>query len=305
MPLQARVGLLTGILVFVSSAGILLLYRTEAQRAALLFQDQAHKVETNFDSLVTLKGESLRSMSVDYTYWDDMVAFVRHGRAEWARTNIEVALPTYNVATVWVYRPDRTLVYHTNTIGLTGLREIPVPKLAFTRLFARGPFSHFFISTTKGFIEIRGATIHPTQDEKRTQPPRGYLFVGRLWDKAALSELAWLTDSAIDIRSVGDTPSTAGRVTTRHAITFRRPLRSWAGRPLAFVGVRNDARIVRTLERAGMRTVMLAVASAAASLLLFWIFLSAWISRPVRLLSASLSREDTSHLARLQPFDIR
>jgi sensor domain CHASE-containing protein len=80
----------------------------ENERVAMLFRESNKEKEALFEKLIALKEANLRSLSIDYTYWDDMVGFVRGDKKkQWAQENMdETVLATYQADAIWVYRLD-------------------------------------------------------------------------------------------------------------------------------------------------------------------------------------------------------
>lgn len=95
-----------------------------------------------FGHLLTLKGTSLHAISIDYTYWDEMVSFVRTGNREWAHQNLDTALSTFDVDVMWVYRTDFSRVYAVAGSQYSALSAAAPPAGALQLLRTHGPFSH-------------------------------------------------------------------------------------------------------------------------------------------------------------------
>src|SRR3972149_4389404 len=126
MSTQARLILLLLVLSGVFVGALTLFRYLDAERADRLYDDVAREQRSAFGKLLDLKGASLRSFSVDYTFWDDMVRFVQTGDRTWGAENIEAGLPTFDADSAWVYNTRYSLVYSTNTLKDRGLRNLPL-----------------------------------------------------------------------------------------------------------------------------------------------------------------------------------
>jgi hypothetical protein len=181
------------------------------------------------DKLITLKGNTLFSFSFDYTYWDEMVEFVNTGDPSWAYENIDIALPTYNVNGVWIFRPDYSLVYSIQQGDDSPSPALPAPIEAMPQIFAHHRLVHFFVNTPQGLMEIRGH-IHPHRRQS-CHSPAGYFLAGRLWDQVELDDLSDLVGGTVTL--VRPEENKAPEETdSDDTITLYRPLNSWDGRSL-------------------------------------------------------------------------
>lgn len=111
MKLQTKSILLLFIVTIILSSAVLLLYHSEKTRLILEQNQEMKYKEQIFDSIVKLKGTTLKSFVFDYTYWDDMVAFVSTVDPKWAHENIVQSLSNYNADAVWVYNTSKKLVF--------------------------------------------------------------------------------------------------------------------------------------------------------------------------------------------------
>lgn len=287
-------------LIFIFISGIIYLKNSEIQRVDLLLQDKEHERGEFFDKIIKLKGESLQAFANDYTFFDEMVRFVKAGDKKWAKENINTGMVTFHATNAWVYRADLSPVYSVNTINADDIKDIPIPRTAFKKLFEKSNFPHFFINTHRGLIEIVGATIHPTHDYKRKTPPQGYFFIGRLWSKDYIDEIAGLTESTIRIIPAKDNLPESRANSEKDIISFSRILKAWDGSPLMSIYVKNEFGIIKELNRLSNRQTILLIIFASTTFILVFIFLKRWVSTPLSLISKSLTNENPSFISNLQ-----
>lgn len=290
---------------------LLVINITEQERRELLFNDFAASREQFFDKIVNLKDASLATFAYDYTYWDEMVMFVATGDKKWAAQNIDASLSTFKTDAVWIYNRDWKLIYFTSSGGVKISTQLPLPKSLYPTLFAKGPFCHFFLDTSSGLIEIHGASIHPTFDQDRKTPAKGYFFAGRIWSPAWMKDLADLTDSNLtlvsaqarpdyDSVSSGRVPQESNKNLEQTTIIFSRILKGWDERPVMKVVVRSESPIMKAYTQGVKREFAILLSFVLVMFFLLLVFLTRWISQPLRLITRSLDSQNPAYVNQLQ-----
>lgn len=296
--------LLTGLMVLFLG-GLLAIQQQQITHVRMLVQANAMESRELVDKLVALRGDDLARYAYDYTYWDDMVSFVSSGDTEWAVANIDSSLSTFDADVTWVYRPDTTLVYVTPTDGFTVPESIPLPRPAWKTLFAASPFVHFFVQLPAGLLEIRGATIHPTNDPDRRTTAQGYFFAGRLWDEPYLDELSALIGGRVLLHvpdalpRPGGEPSTGG-VGQYGRISFMQPLAAWDSSPAATVEYQMSHPLAAQTSYTFEQIFRWYMVFCGILLVLFTLLLLHWVATPLQILTRSLNRADPALLRNLQ-----
>lgn len=265
-----------------------------------LFGERVKKTHEIFDKMLELKGDSLRTLAYDYTFWDEMVAFVSRPSKKWAEQNIDVSLGIYKVNAAWVFKPDFSRVYSVNNLKNEELKKSPLTEAELKKVFSKGWFPHFFAYTSSGFMEFQGAPVQPSADSARKTPPQGFFLTAKLWDDAYLKEIEVLTDCRLVILP-GRGKRPADRIDPAAGlISFSRILPDREGQPLAYLSATSELSIFKEFSRGGkwqliglisFFAVFLAVGS---SLILFWIGI------PLKALTQSLDKHDIKPIAKLQ-----
>jgi signal transduction histidine kinase len=197
LDIKNRITLLLVISVFVVAVciGTLLQYKI-IQEKRFIDASQA-KFENEIASIVKLKGESLYQVSYDYTYWDDFVENIQLKDENWFETNINTIIESFYFDYVSVYDDTYKSIYRSNSDLFDQSVEIPISVI---ERLKNDNFDHFFIRTDYGYLELRGASVHPTFDSGRNlTEPSGYFYVGKLWNKEFIDELGVLSGSAAHI----------------------------------------------------------------------------------------------------------
>ena len=150
-----------------------------------------HEIE----SLLALTSKQITQTVYDYTYWDDFVKALDKNDTTWYHNNITFF--TFNFHYVCVYNTRFEMVHKGSYNGFS--QEVNIPGTAVARL-KKIRFSHFFLRTTDGLMEVSAASVHPTMDPDHNKTePSGYIFVMRKWDQEFLNNLANVSGSKVDM----------------------------------------------------------------------------------------------------------
>ena len=300
MKIQLKLIFLFILLVLIFTSVLALQRYSEKQRVILLFQESKREKELVFDKLLELKGKSLYDYSYDYTYWDEMVGLINGEIDEaWANEMIDLSLPTYRANVVWIYSTDFSLVYSVNDVSRDKLKEIPLSRKVIDRIFQNENFCHFFLNTSAGLMEIRGATVHPSDDVERLTQPQGYFFAGRLWNKDYIEELSELTEGEIIVTPVREKVRFLDEP-EKGKISLLRVLPAWDNTPIMYVNVMFESVSLKDFVRLSHRFFWEIIVFFILLLILIVLSLFAWISMPLRKISEALSEEDTNGLYKLK-----
>ncbi len=301
---QTRLVFLLLITTIAVVLGLVGFHHLERKRMRDFFLDRVQVQNETFAKLLDLKGSSLSMFAYDYTYWDEMVRCIAERDTFWAAEQIAEALGTYHADKAWMYRIDRTLVYSATNEAQQGLTKYTLPDSCLTFLLDEKRFCHFFISTSAGLLEVRGATVHPSDDPERTTPPQGYFLVGRLWNDDYVAELSELTGATVRLLPV-DAEGTINQKApvvsdlTEGLIVVTEVLKDWRSRPIAVVEARSVSYAVREFNRSSASHFVMLVLVVATITALVAVALVLLVTRPLNLLSMALTTENTKVLAGL------
>jgi PAS domain S-box-containing protein len=268
-----------------------------------LLRESKKQKESVFDTIVTLKGTPLETLAYDYSFWDEMVDFIEKKDAGWGAQNLDVSLDTFKANAIWAYNTDRMLVYSVNNLEDPGLKEIPLPQAAISKLFEKARFCHFFLSTSNALMEVRGATIHPGSDLERKTPPKGYFLVGKVWDKNYFDELQSLTASRIEVKAIASKEIPGVLSPQKNAITFLRILNDWEGKPLAHLNViSGESEEAIIFNKTSKQIFLLVLIFAGVFLLSISAMIIKWISMPLQSVSMALKKNDDASIKTLKQY---
>jgi signal transduction histidine kinase/ActR/RegA family two-component response regulator len=300
MKVQTKILLLL-LLVVVTFIGGLFAVRSNAERRLKSIADQ-RAVERSriFDEFLAERGDQLSAIVDDSTNWDDLVRAIKSNDHAWVEANIPLeTLTAKNFNGLWIYKPDLTLFHSKNNRYTESLREAPLPRAALEHLFAARNVSHFFVNTPEGWMEVRGATIHPSRDRFRETPPQGYFLAGRFWIDENIRRMSLFT--GYSIRIVPNAQAVAERASAEEQglITFTRTLAGWDGQPVAQIQVEHDSPLIREFNTAQRNLFVGLIICAAGLFLLLAVSLIRWVRRPLHLIATNLEKENPEGLVPL------
>lgn len=272
----------------------------ERKAIAILFQNSAKEKERVFDKLLELKGASLEAIAFDYTYWNEMLAGVVNDDKNWANASLtQSALSNFNINGMWVYNAARQPYYSIDNLKDGQAAEMRFPPALFDKLLQEH-FAHFFLQTPAGLIELRAATIHPSNDPDRKTEPQGYFFAGRLWDDNYINEVSEVTDSTVNLHPWVDGAAAFRLDFKNGVVTFSRSLDDWQGKPLQQLVISKVSWEIGEFNESSRKYLLLLLVFAGGVLGLIISVIIGWIFLPLRSISASLKTEDLKYLQRLK-----
>lgn len=270
----------------------------ERQSSESAFRAELMEKQDGFEKIINLKGRSLETLSSDYTHWDEMVDFLKNADPNWAHDNLEASMSTYQVDAEWAYRLDSSLVSSVNSLRAIDLAELSLPKGAFEKIFSNSHFCHFFIGTSKGLMEIRGATIHPSSDAQRKTPSQGYFFVGKLWNDAYLKELSAFNNAAIKLVLLDKPADSLEKYsnTPDNKVIFSRLLSGWDNQSLANLVITIQSEQLQALQVLSKRYFLFLVILMVFVTVIFMFFTFKTTIKPLSKISQSLITSDTQYV---------
>ncbi len=250
---------------------------------------------TMLDKLLELHSQTLATAAYDYSYWDDMLNFVRASEPTWAKVNIEDSLPSLNAHAAWVLDANGALVYGITRQLDEHLRTPPLPMSDLLARLKAQKFLHFFFRDGFHYIEVHAAPIQPSSDTQRTTTPVGWLLFGRIWDEKHLS---WLSDTLhCSILLTQANEAERHRVENPAAtLHVHHDLPDYQGRALAVLHAWTQPPALRLLQEENYDEMLLfgGFSFLASVLLIFGI--TRWVVTPLRSIEASLAGNSTTPL---------
>jgi len=301
MSVQTKILLLLLAIVSTLIGGLTAFKITEAHKFKAIADARAVERSRNFDEFLLERGDKLKVVVEDSSLWNDMVRAIVKGDTAWAEQNIsDEMLATYGVNAVWIYKLDQSLFYSRNNRYADNLRELPLPPEALATLFAKENTCHFFLQVPQGWMEIRGATVHPSVDRARETRPQGYFFAGHIWIDERIRRMSLFTGYEIHILPVGADVSSPRSKEESGLITFSRLLPGWTGQPVAQIVAKNDSPLIREFNRSSEQLFLSLILFALGLFAVLALSLNIWVRRPLHRLAGSLESGDPELLVPLR-----
>jgi signal transduction histidine kinase/CheY-like chemotaxis protein len=300
MKVQTKILLLLLLVVLTFVGGLSVVRYNAERRFKQIADERAIERSRIFDEFLAERGDQLSAIVDDSTNWDDLVRAIKSNDQAWAESNIPLeTLTEKNFNALWIYKPDLTLFHSKNNRYTDSLRYAPLPREALERLFATRNPSHFFVNTEKGWMEVRGATIHPSRDRFRETPPQGYFLAGRFWIDENIRRMSLFTGYSIRIVPHAEAGVERKSAEEQGLISFTRTLSGWDGKPIGQIQVEHDSPLIREFNRAERNLFIGLIIFAAILFLLLAISLLRWVRRPLHLISDNLEKENPEGLVPL------
>ena len=294
MRIRTRLNLLLTLLVLIFVAGAFTFRILDARRIRLLVRDQTREKTALFDRLVELAGKSCNMLSYDYSFWDDMVKFVRTRELDWAHENIDEGLNTFGADAAWVLTTDHALIYAVASEGNESLTALPLPQPVLAQAFGPTWFPHFWVEAGPGLMEVWGAPIQPSSDAPRQTPPHGFFMVGKVWNPEVTGELGRLVEGTVQLEAAPPAADSASdsRGAGAGRIAFAHALAGWNGETIATVAVQSRSDAIAELASQSNNLFLAVVELAALIQLLLSLALMTWVNKPLDQISRALKSEN-------------
>ncbi len=251
---------------------------------------------------INLLSHQLTSYTYDYTYWDELVAFVQKPNNEWAKINLDETFSNFNITFGWVLDAKLNLVYSTNTVNNKNLLNFPLDTSATIQILNKDKFPHFFLSTEKYLLEVAGAPIQHSADSARTGVPFGYFFTARTWNKEYLDAIEIQNQSKIfhvTNEKLKELIITYDAESNPEIIFTSIPLRDHNGNTLLNLCSFYINNSIKEIREANSKYIPILFVAGGIVLALLLALFNRWILRPINTLSASLSTNKTEKLLEL------
>jgi signal transduction histidine kinase/ActR/RegA family two-component response regulator len=300
MKVQTKITLLLALVVATFLIGLFAFRTYDRFKFGRIAQERLDERKQKFEDFLIRDGQQLETFVFDFGSDDQLLRAIASNDSQWFNKNLNPdSLKSVHANTVWVYRPDKTLLYPRNNLYVSDV-SLPVPAEAFEQIFAASQLAHFFVNLPQqGLMEIRGATVHASRDFNRTTAQQGFFFAGRLWNQPMLEEMSKNTDNRIRIAAPLDRPRQLGADERNGTVAFPRTLKGWDDKPVAQLVIYNESPIVQELNRESGILLVSLITFALILLLLLSSLLVRWVRQPLRVIMESLTRNDPQPIERM------
>jgi PAS domain S-box-containing protein len=289
---------------FLAVVSLFLVLHTQFSQSAFsaFLQKEIRSKKETIDRTIDMQERALATFVSDYSFWDEMVAFIQAPDNDWAQRNIDSALGIFNVDAIWIYGKDFSLLYSSYVFPSEGVKADFSLGEKIQYLLKNNPDMHFFVPSEIGLMEIRGASVHSTNDPQRISAPEGFFFVGKLWDQQYLDALAKLSRASLSLvkeerQSFGNSFSSKAGLTS-----FSEPLLTWDGKPAGYLNIKIESSALALLKMIDNHDRWILLFSMAILFLVIVALIIIWITRPLDKIVAALKKGEPSGLNRMQTY---
>jgi signal transduction histidine kinase len=250
----------------------------------------------NVEHNLAVHEEIARLYLQDNTAWDELVKSIRTRDTAWMRLNIGIFSRSYNFRDLYIYSTRPELLYHQSLNTQLHQSSFPFPAKSLPAIFKNNQFVRFFWNNNGSLVEYIGATVVPSENIlDRKSEPFGYFFVTKSWDSTFLLSLEKSTESSIYITSnlIPPVAKDVGDIFTRIELP------GYNKKSEAVLNfMKHQETLTLTLVRSRLVFAIL-MTGLFFCLILIWMFIHYYVSRPVSILVNSLEKLDNKGLEAL------
>ena len=265
-----------------------------------IYNDRVTERQDSFDIISKLDSQPLRGLTIENTYWDDMVNYIQHPNADFENTILKVQLSSslYNASAIWTYNTNYKLVSNTNEFPANlSTYNLNLTSTQIKHMFASDYLVHFYRITPVGIMEIYGATVHESTDVAHKSTPKGYFYIAKLLDSAYAASLSKETKDNVTLQTMGSRKtSEAPPNPSSGYIVFYKDLQDETGAKIARFKVQYYSAAIAVLFQSFSKIVQIATISLLVLSILVFVLLERLIIRPLNYVHHSLLTDDTTHL---------
>ena len=244
------------------------------------------------DHIITLTGAQLKQFVDDYSWWDDMMNFVRAPDPAWAEVNLHESIDVFDVDVMWVVGLDGSIRFHVARDEFAAI-ALPVGQKDIVALVQNARQPWFFEKTEAGILEMRGAPIQPSGTVDRSDPAHGWFFVGRLWHPSRIVHLA---DTIGGTATIGMGLEVPPPPQAPNVLRVMRDLDDHRGRLIARLIVDKPTAALDVRALSGRDELVAFAVFGLFMVVLISIALRQWVLRPVQAIERSLQNDDPNEL---------
>jgi len=279
--------------------GYYLFWQSNSNEYKYLIEGMKDEKVVQLEKTIEFKSKNLIAYSYDYTYWDEMVEFIKNMNTEWGEENINASMPTFEIDYTWIYKPDLSHLCTYSAEGVPEVDKLPFTPEELSKIIGMGKTHHFFIRNGDVLIEISGASVHPTYDIARQTPPQGYFFAGRVWTNNYLNEIGLFTESTVRLIIPENNISNATPKTEKFQLISTKSLLGLDNNEIAIVESIYNYTIAEKLSSESEKRIILGTLIMVLVMVSFISFFGFKVYKPLGALSKSLREEDPSILKEL------
>lgn len=269
-------------------------YYIKNEQENIIVEASQEQFDHEVNSLLLLKGEILKQVAYDYTYWDELVNAINTRDTSWFDENIATILTSFRFDYVCVIDKDLNIIHESSNNGISG--KGIVTEEAYIKL-QNNPLTSFFVSVPDGVFEVSGASVHPTNDPTHTATKAsGYLFVAKQWNRDYLKNLSYISGAEARIANRHDSLINKGK----YYITVIKNLTGINNETISRVVFSREYHAMKLYHEMSKSVLIIIIVSFLFALVLLRSIIRKLITTPLALVSDILESENIESVDLLQ-----
>lgn len=292
-------------ILYLTTLGIFIILCTISVLAILIKNKQSRvfhestrsQLNQSISLFIDIKESVLKNTLQDYTFWDEMVDFVKKPDSNWAELNLDPALTTFKFQAFWIFDTTAKKVYSFHEGAYPSLNDFPLPAEVFKELYAKR-YIHTYVFSQGKIIEFLGSTIHPTNDPNKFTSPKGYLFFGRVWTDVFIDEFSEITATQIEV-------SENQHINTKEENSFifiSKPLQAFDNKPAAFINVKQQINAFTVFQRFSNILIIILIICSGLILLAVLYTSTRYINKPLKIIEEALANDNPQNVEKLKDY---
>ncbi|MEI7674978.1 MAG: ATP-binding protein, partial [bacterium] len=285
------------ILVFISFAAVIFFQRDiNLNKNSKLLKNELNAQSQQISSDINIEGRLFQSLSVDYSYWDNMVSLASdkpgHLSAtnlQFAQQNIDTALTTFKANSAWIYNTDGQIVYSSYLNPQPNFLSVPTSSSYFKTLDQKKYFD-YFIDTPYGFMEVRSSTLVPTNDPDKKTKAQGYFIIARIIDNSYTKEISNLSQTEVTIVK-SENKALINKIIGSN-VEINHDLLNWNGNDSLYLKSKFKVAAVENIDNIFKNEIILIVSLASFLTLIISITIWLLVLRPLKAISDALTNNN-------------
>ena len=287
------------ILVFVTFAGFIYFQRIiNLDKNSKLLKSELNAQSQQINSDIEIEGKLFQSLSVDYSFWDNMVSLASDkpghlsaNNLQFAQENIDTALTTFNATSAWIYNTNGQIVYSSYLNPQPNFLSVPTSSSYFKALDQKKYFD-YFIDTPYGFMEVRSSTIVPSNDPDKKTKAQGYLVIARIIDNSYTKEISSLSQSDVTIVK---SENLINKITGSN-VEINHDLLNWDGKDSIYLKSKFTVAAVNNINNLFKNEIILIIALALFLTLIISTSIWFMVLRPLKAIINAINIDNPNYL---------
>lgn len=291
--------LLSVIMIF--CIGIIVVFRHyEISQIELLIKDKKIENYKLVDKIIEVFSKDLSAFTNDYSYWDEVIEFMKTKDEVWSKENFEPAFDTYNLQHIYLFNKNFELNYSKfkPEDNFDILKNVDLNKLK--TVIEKKWFNHFFIYNNNILYEIKTAPVQSTSDEKRTSMPEGYLIGVRIWNSEYIHKIQDAITGKIELKAITEKINTEFDI-NKFDIINTKDLFDFDNNKTVILYSKTKSPILYQIFNSFNNQFIFFIMFIGIIVLITSIFLIFFISKPIQGIDKALRNEELEHIKDLLP----